>query len=63
MPAASVFKVLAMDTAMRLPVMSTSTSNFALIGVTAAASPRIFFNGDIDPTIAAPVALGVLLAR
>src|SRR3984885_3668365 len=41
--------------------VSTSTSNF-MIGVTAAASAGMFFQrGDIDPTIAAPVALGVLL--
>ncbi len=55
------FKVLAMDTAMRLPMkVSTTTSNF-MIGVTAAASAGIFFHrGDIDPMIAAPVALGVL---
>ena len=55
------FKVLAMDTAMRLPMkVSTTTSNF-MIGVTAAASAGIFFQrGDIDPMIAAPVALGVL---
>ncbi len=55
------FKVLAMDTAMRLPMkVSTTTSNF-MIGVTAAASAGIFFQrGDIDPAIAAPVALGVL---
>jgi uncharacterized membrane protein YfcA len=56
-----VFKVLAMDTAMRLPMkVSTTTSNF-MIGVTAAASAGIYFQrGDIDPLIAAPVALGVL---
>jgi uncharacterized membrane protein YfcA len=55
------FKVLAMDTAMRLPLkVSTTTSNF-MIGVTAAASAGIYFQrGDIDPLIAAPVALGVL---
>ena len=55
------FKVLALDTAMRLPMkVSTTTSNF-MIGVTAAASAGIFFQrGDIDPVIAAPVALGVL---
>jgi uncharacterized membrane protein YfcA len=40
--------------------VSTTTSNF-MIGVTAAASAGIFFQrGDIDPVIAAPVALGVL---
>jgi uncharacterized membrane protein YfcA len=56
------FKVLAMDTAMRLPMkVSTTTSNF-MIGVTAAASAGIYFErGDINPMIAAPVALGVLL--
>ena len=55
------FKVLAMDTAMRLPMkVSTTTSNF-MIGVTAAASAGIFFpRGDIDPLIAAPEAHGVL---
>ncbi len=55
------FKVLAMDVAMRLPMkVSTTTSNF-LIGVTAAASAGIYFErGDINPLVAAPVALGVL---
>src|SRR5579884_160449 len=54
-------KVLAMDTAMRLPMkVSTATSNF-MIGVTAAASAGIYFwRGDILPLVAAPVALGVL---
>ena len=56
------FKVLAMDSAMRLPMkVSSTTSNF-MIGVTAAASAGIYFaRGDIDPLLAAPVALGVLL--
>lgn len=56
------FKVLALDTLMRLPLkVSTTTSNF-MIGVTAAASAGIYFSrGDIPPLIAAPVALGVLL--
>ncbi len=54
-------KVLAMDGAMRLPMkVSSATSNF-MIGVTAAASAGIYLGrGDVDPTIAAPVALGVL---
>jgi uncharacterized membrane protein YfcA len=54
-------KVLAMDGAMRLPMkVSTATSNF-MIGVTAAASAGIYLGrGDVDVTIAAPVALGVL---
>jgi uncharacterized membrane protein YfcA/uncharacterized membrane protein len=56
------FKVLALDTAMRLPMkVSTTTSNF-MIGVTAAASAGIYFSrGDIPPLIAAPVALGILI--
>lgn len=54
-------KVLAMDGAMRLPMkVSSATSNF-MIGVTAAASAGIYLRrGDVDPTIAVPVALGVL---
>jgi uncharacterized membrane protein YfcA len=57
-----VLKVPAMDLAMGLPVkVSTATSNF-MIGVTAAASAGIYFSrGDIDPFVAAPVAVGVLL--
>jgi Predicted permeases len=56
-----VFKVLAMDSVMGMPIKSsTATSNF-MIGVTAAASAGIYFSrGDIDPFVAAPVALGVL---
>ncbi|MGO9110113.1 MAG: sulfite exporter TauE/SafE family protein [Thermoguttaceae bacterium] len=57
-----VLKVPAMDLAMRIPIkVSTATSNF-MIGVTAAASAGVYFaRGDIDPFIAAPVALGVVL--
>ena len=56
-----VLKVLAMDGAMRLPMkVSSATSNF-MIGVTAAASAGIYIGrGDVDPQVAAPVALGVL---
>ncbi|HEX3998117.1 MAG TPA: sulfite exporter TauE/SafE family protein [Pirellulales bacterium] len=56
------FKVLAMDQAMRLPFkVSTTTSNF-MIGVTAAASAGIYLSrGYIDPGIAMPVMLGVLV--
>lgn len=55
-------KVLAMDHAMKLPFkVSTTTSNF-MIGVTAAASAGIYlFRGYIDPGIAMPVMLGVLV--
>jgi hypothetical protein len=56
-----VLKVLALDGAMRLPMkVSSATSNF-MIGVTAAASAGIYLGrGDVDVTIAGPVALGVL---
>lgn len=57
-----VLKVPAMDLAMHLPIkVSTATSNF-MIGVTAAASAGVYFaRGDIDPFVAAPVAVGVTL--
>jgi uncharacterized membrane protein YfcA len=55
-------KVPAMDLAMGLPLkVSAATSNF-MIGVTAAASAGVYFmRGDIDPFVAGPVAVGVLL--
>jgi uncharacterized membrane protein YfcA len=55
-------KVLAMDQIMRIPLkVSTTTSNF-MIGVTAAASAGIYLKrGYIDPGLAMPVMLGVLL--
>jgi hypothetical protein len=54
-------KVSAMDMAMRMPIkISTATSNL-MIGVTAAASAGVYFmRGDIDPIVAAPVAIGVV---
>ncbi len=55
-------KVLAMDQAMRLPFkVSTTTSNF-MIGVTAAAGAGVYLSrGYIDPGLAMPVVLGVLV--
>ena len=55
-------KVLAMDQAMNVPFkVSTTTSNF-MIGVTAAASASVYLNrGYIDPGLAMPVMLGVVL--
>lgn len=55
-------KVLAMDQAMRIPFkVSTTTSNF-MIGVTAAASAGIYLRrGYLDPGLAMPVMLGVLI--
>jgi len=55
------FKVLAVDTAMHPPVKVATTTSSFMIGVTAAASAGIYFErGDINPVVAAPVALGVL---
>jgi uncharacterized membrane protein YfcA len=56
------FKVLALDQVMRLPFkVSTTTSNF-MIGVTAAASAGVYLGrGYVDPGVALPVILGVLL--
>ncbi len=55
-------KVIAMDQMMRLPFkVSTTTSNF-MIGVTAAASAGIYLaRGYIDPALAMPVSLGVVI--
>jgi uncharacterized membrane protein YfcA len=55
-------KVIAMDQVMRIPFkVSTTTSNF-MIGVTAAASAGIYLSrGYIDPGLAMPVMLGVLV--
>ena len=54
------FKVVALDSYMKLPIkVSTATSNF-MMGVTATASALIyFFNGTINPAIAA--AIGTLI--
>ena len=56
------FKVVALDSFMKLPIkVSTATSNF-MMGVTATASDLIyFFNGTINPAIAAPIAIGTLI--
>jgi len=55
-------KVLAMDSIMRIPFkVSTTTSNF-MIGVTGAASAVVYLQrGYIDPEIAMPVVIGVLI--
>jgi uncharacterized protein len=57
-----IFKVMAMDGAMKLPMkVSSATSNF-MIGVTAAASAGAYLmKGDIRPEIAGPVAIGIIL--
>jgi len=55
-------KVLAMDQAMKIPFkVSTTTSNL-MIGVTAAASAGVYLRrGYVDPGLAMPVMLGVLV--
>ncbi|ALL08210.1 permease [Pedobacter sp. PACM 27299] len=55
-------KVIAMDNIMRIPFkVSTTTSNF-MMGVTAAASAIVYLHrGQIDPGIAMPVTIGVLM--
>lgn len=57
-----IFKVLAMDGAMKLPIkVSSATSNF-MIGVTASASAGAYLlRGDILPEIAAPVSVGIII--
>lgn len=57
-----VFKVLAMDGAMKMPIKASSaTSNF-MIGVTASASAGAYLlKGDVHPEIAAPVAVGIII--
>lgn len=57
-----VLKVVGMDSFMKLPFkVSTTTSNF-MIGVTAAASTGIYYvAGYVNPFIAAPVAIGIVI--
>lgn len=57
-----IFKIMAMDGAMKIPMkVSSATSNF-MIGVTASASAGAYFiRGDIKPEIASPVALGIII--
>ncbi|KRM98632.1 sulfite exporter TauE/SafE family protein [Loigolactobacillus rennini] len=56
------FKVMAMDTFMKMPLKPSSATSNLMMGVTAAASATVyFFNGSILPQIAAPLAIGVLV--
>ncbi|ERL64260.1 sulfite exporter TauE/SafE family protein [Schleiferilactobacillus shenzhenensis] len=56
------FKVIAMDTIMKMPLKPSSATSNLMMGVTAAASATVyFFNGSIQPQIAAPLAIGILL--
>lgn len=57
-----IFKVMAMDGVMKIPMkISSATSNF-MIGVTATASAGAYFlRGDIRPEIACPVSVGIII--
>lgn len=57
-----IFKIMAMDGVMKLPLkVSSATSNF-MIGVTASASAGAFLlRGDVRTEIAAPVAVGIII--
>jgi uncharacterized protein len=59
---AGVFKVMALERFLRLPMkISTATSNF-MIGVTAAAGAGVLLAaGYINPIVAAPVAMGTVV--
>jgi uncharacterized membrane protein YfcA len=57
-----ILKVPAMTLAMRMPIRAASATSTFMIGVTGAASAGVYYaRGDIDPFIAGPVALGVLV--
>ena len=56
------FKVIAMDTIMHMPLKPSSATSNLMMGVTAAASATVyFFNGSLQPGIAAPLAIGILI--
>lgn len=55
------FKVLAMDTIMHMPLKPSSATSNLMMGVTAAASAMVYFNGSIKPGIAAPLAIGIIV--
>ncbi|MDR1567483.1 MAG: sulfite exporter TauE/SafE family protein [Streptococcaceae bacterium] len=55
------FKVMAMDSVMKMPLKPSSATSNLMMGVTAAASATVyFFNGDIKPTLAVPICLGII---
>lgn len=56
-----VFKVPAMDLAMRLPIKVSSATSNLMIGVTATGAALVYLlRGEVNPYVAAPVAVGVL---
>lgn len=56
------FKVMAMDSAMKMPLKPSSATSNLMMGVTAAASATVyFFNGSIQPMLAVPICLGIVV--
>ena len=56
------FKVIAMDTIMHMPLKPSSATSNLMMGVTAAASATVYyFGGQLQPQIAAPLAIGILI--
>lgn len=57
-----IFKVIALDSVMKMPLKVSSATSNLMMGVTAAASSIVYFiRGQILPQIAAPLSLGVVL--
>lgn len=55
-------KVSAMDVAMRMPIKASAATSDFMIGVTAAASAGAYFSrGQINPFLAAPIVIGILI--
>lgn len=58
---AGAFKVLAMDTVMKMPLKASSAISNFMMGVTGTASAIFYlFIGQINPVLVTPIALGVL---
>ena len=56
------FKVIAMDTIMHMPLKPSSATSNLMMGVRAAASATVYyFGGQLQPQIAAPLAIGILV--
>ncbi|VTZ91493.1 hypothetical protein LRHP344_00790 [Lacticaseibacillus rhamnosus] len=56
------FKVIAMDTIMHMPLKPSSATSNLMMGVTAAASATVYYFGSqLQPQIAAPLAIGILV--
>ena len=56
------FKVIAMDTIMHMPLKPSSATSNLMMGVTAGASATgYYFGGQLQPQIAAPLAIGILV--